>query len=247
MIKPRLWRTNVGFIRGLASPHQVEISVDGERVHLVTVGTPEDYQTSLMGPDNAVKIIEARMQVRVPIKAGPRAIGVTFVQKTGALPPTLLQPYLSTLDPVDSDGVPRFEAVTISGPFKATGPGDTPSRRRIFTCRPAAAARARPAETAVRPADRHGAGAARLPPAGRRRRRGAAAGVLSRRAAPRRGFDAGIQLALQRILSDPEFVFRAERDPQPAGAASARTASPISSWRRACRSSCGAASPTTSC
>ena len=71
VIKPKLWRTNVGFIRGLAYPHQVEISVDGERVHLVTVGTPEDYQTSLMGPDNAVKIIEARMQVRVPIKAGP--------------------------------------------------------------------------------------------------------------------------------------------------------------------------------
>ena len=60
---------------------------------------------------------------------------MAFVQKTNALPPTLLQPYLSTLDPVDSDGVPRFEAVTISGPFKPTGPGDTPSRRRIFTCR----------------------------------------------------------------------------------------------------------------
>ena len=139
MIKPKLWRTNVGFIRGLAFPHQVEITVDGERVHLVTIGTPEDYQTSLMGPDNAVKIIEARMQVRVPVKAGSRGIGVAFVQKTNAMPPTLLQPYLSTLDPVDSEGVPRFEAVTISGPFKPTGPGDTPSRRRIFTCRPASA------------------------------------------------------------------------------------------------------------
>ena len=45
VIKPRLWRTNVGFIRGLSHPHQVEITVDGERVHLVTVGTPEDYLT----------------------------------------------------------------------------------------------------------------------------------------------------------------------------------------------------------
>ena len=169
VIKPKLWRTNVGFIRGLASPHQVEISVDGERVHLVTVGTPEDYQTSLMGPDNAVKIIEARMQARVPITAGPHAIGVTFVQKTNALPPTLLQPYLSTLDPVDSDGVPRFEAVTISGPFKATGPGDTPSRRRIFACRPAANAPAA-AEICMRPADRHGPGAARVSAPGRPRR-----------------------------------------------------------------------------
>jgi len=230
VIKPKLWRTNVGFIRGLASPHQVEISVDGERVHLVTVGTPDDYQTSLMGPDNAVKIIEARMQVRVPIKAGPHAIGVTFVQKTGALPPTLLQPYLSTLDPVDSDGVPRFEAVTISGPFKAAGPGDTPSRRRIFTCRPGAATTAA-AETAcarqivtalARRAYRRPVGEADVTPLLAFYQTGRAKG----------GFDGGIQLALQRILSDPEFVFRAERDPQ---AASQRAAYRITDLELASR------------
>jgi catechol 2,3-dioxygenase-like lactoylglutathione lyase family enzyme/cytochrome c5 len=212
VIKPHLWRTNVGFIRGLASPHQVEITVDGERVHLVTVGTPDDYQTSLMGPDNAVKIIDARMQVRVPITAGPHAIGVAFVQKTGALAPTLLQPYLSTLDPVDSDGVPRFETVTISGPYKSTGPGDTPSRRRIFTCRPAAGAQAA-AETAcarqivttlARRAYRRPVTDADVAPL--------LAFYQTGRA--KSGFDGGVQLAVQRILSDPEFVFRAEKDPQ---------------------------------
>jgi catechol 2,3-dioxygenase-like lactoylglutathione lyase family enzyme/mono/diheme cytochrome c family protein len=232
VIKPKLWRTNVGFIRGLASPHQVEISVDGERVHLVTVGTPEDYQTSLMGPDNAVKIIEARMQTRVPIKAGPRAIGVTFVQKTGALPPTLLQPYLSTLDPVDSDGVPRFEAVTISGPYKPTGAGETPSRRRVFTCRPAAGATAA-AETAcatqiittlARRAYRRPVNDADVAPLLAFYQTGRGKG----------GFDGGIQLAVQRILSDPEFVFRAERDPAGAnasGAAGPRAASPRGPYR----------------
>jgi hypothetical protein len=92
-----------------------------------------------MGPQNAVKIIEERMQVRVPIKAGPRTIGVAFVEKSEAMSPTLLRPYLSTLDPVDSEGVPQLEAVTVSGPFSVTGPGDTPSRRRIFSCRPSAA------------------------------------------------------------------------------------------------------------
>jgi catechol 2,3-dioxygenase-like lactoylglutathione lyase family enzyme len=210
VIKPRLWRTNVGFIRGLAFPHQVEISVDGERVHLVTIGTPEDYQTSLMGPDNAVRIIEARMQTRVPLKAGPHAIGVTFVQKTGALPPTLLQPYLSTLDPVDSDGVPRFETVTISGPYKATGAGDTPSRRRIFTCRPAATAAAETAcarqivATLARRAYRRPVNDADVAPVLAFYQAGRARG----------GFDDGIQVAVQRILSDPEFVFRAEREPQ---------------------------------
>jgi catechol 2,3-dioxygenase-like lactoylglutathione lyase family enzyme len=212
VIKPKLWRTNVGFIRGLAYPHQVEITVDGERVHLVTIGTAEDYQTSLMGPDNAAKIIEARMQVRVPIKAGPRAIGVAFVQKTAALAPTLLQPYLSTLDPVDSDGVPRFESVTISGPFNARGAANTPSRRRIFTCRPAPGATVA-AETAcarqilatlARRAYRRPVVDADL----------AALQAFYQDGRARNGFEGGVQLALQRILSDPEFVFRAERDPQ---------------------------------
>jgi mono/diheme cytochrome c family protein len=215
VIKPKLWRTNVGFIRGLAFPHQVEITVDGQRVHLVTIGTPEDYQTSLMGPDNAVKIIEARMQVRVPLKAGPRAIGVAFVQKTNAMSPTLLQPYLSTLDPVDSEGVPRFDAVTISGPFNATGPGDTPSRRRIFTCRPTSAAGAAAEMTC----------ASQIITALTRRayRRPVPHADISalltffQAGRSKTGFDGGIQLALQRILSDPEFVFRAERQP-PGGA-----------------------------
>jgi len=216
VIKPRLWRTNVGFIRGLSSPHQVEITVDGERVHLVTVGTPEDYQTSLMGPDNAVRILEARMQVRVPLRAGPHAIGVAFVHKTSALPPTLLQPYVSTLDPVDSDGVPRFETVTIGGPYKVTGPGDTPSRRRIFTCRPASGASAAVETACARQIVTTLA------------RRGFRRPVTEADVAPvlgfyqtgraKRGFDGGVQLALQRILSDPEFVFRAEKEPRSPGA-----------------------------
>ncbi|HEY6509130.1 MAG TPA: DUF1587 domain-containing protein, partial [Vicinamibacterales bacterium] len=219
VIKPKLWRTNVGFIRGLAYPHQVEISVDGERVHLVTIGTPEDYQTSLMGPDNAVKIIEARMQVRVPLKAGRRAIGVAFVQKTSALPPTLLQPYLSTLDPVDSEGVPRFEAVTISGPFNVRGPGETPSRARIFSCRPTNGAGVaaetlcarRILTTLARRAYRRPVTEADLTP------------LLTffQTGRDKRGFDGGVQLALQRVLSDPEFVFRAEREPAVAAAGTA--------------------------
>ena len=226
VIKPKLWRTNVGFIRGLAYPHQVEITVDGQRVHLVTVGTAEDFATSLMGPQNAVQIIEERLQVRVPIKAGPRTIGVAFVEKTEALSPTLLRPYLSTLDPVDSEGVPQLEAVTISGPFAATGPGDTPSRRRIFSCRPgvgsahgAAPARAG-SDTAC--ATQILSGLARLA----YRRPVSDADVRPLVAFYETGrqkgtFDAGIQLALERMLADPQFVFRAERDPadRPPGAA----------------------------
>ena len=59
-------------------------------------------------------------------------------------------------------------------------------------------------------------------------------------------FDDGIQVALQRLLASPKFVFRVEHDPSGARRAR-RIASAISSWRRGCRSSCGAAFPTTSC
>ena len=206
LIKPKLWRTNVGFIRGLQYPHQVEVTLDGARVHLVTVGTPDDFATSLMGPHNAVTMIEARLQVRVPMTAGPHTIGVAFVQKTEAMPPTLLQPYQSTLDPVDSEGVPQLEAVTISGPFAVSGHGDTPSRRRIFVCGAAAPATTACAkqilQTLARRAYRRPVGDADLQP------------LLAFYETGRRkgGWEAGIQLALERILADPQFVFRAEGD-----------------------------------
>ena len=61
------------------------------------------------------------------------------------------------------------------------------------------------------------------------------------------GFEKGIEDALARILVSPSFLFRIEQDPAESGAANARIASAISSWRRGCRSSCGAAFPTTSC
>ena len=61
------------------------------------------------------------------------------------------------------------------------------------------------------------------------------------------GFDAGIEMALRAVLASTEFLFRIERDPKGRRAAARPIASATSSWPRACRSSCGAASPTTSC
>ena len=61
------------------------------------------------------------------------------------------------------------------------------------------------------------------------------------------GFDDGIRAALERLLVSPDFLFRIEADPRAVAPGSRRTASRTSSWRRACRSSCGAASRTTSC
>jgi hypothetical protein len=207
VIKPKPWRTTVDFIRGLASPHQVEISVDGERVHLVTIGGKPDFDRLVIYPQVTGEDIEARLQVKVRVPAGPHAVGVTFLERTAAAP-NILQPYQSAVDPFDSDGLPQLTNVTISGPFNPTGPGDTPSRRRIFVCRPAIAHDEGPCARKIvaalaRRAYRRPVTEVDLKP------------LLAFYETGRRGqsFDAGIEMALRRLLVDPHFIFRVERDP----------------------------------
>ena len=89
-------------------------------------------------PAEARMMIESRLQARVPVKAGPRTIAVTFLQKDQAEDDYILEPFIrTTLDPVNEAGLPHVDQVVISGPYNATGPGDTPSRRKIFACHPA--------------------------------------------------------------------------------------------------------------
>ena len=78
--------------------------------------------------------------LRVPIKAGPRAVTVTFTNRTSALDETtrlpFQRPYPAGVNiPETRKGV-HLRSVEIAGPYNVTGPGDTPSRQRIFVCRP---------------------------------------------------------------------------------------------------------------
>ena len=209
VISVKLYRSNNDFTRGLVSPHELEFTVDGERVFLHTVGGPDDWGKVLANPAYS-DAIDQRLQVRVPIKAGSRAIGVTFLEKTGARNPLLLKPLRAPVDTVDVDGIPRVDSVTIKGPFDGTGPGDTSSRRRIFTCHPATASEERSCAGRI------------VTAIARRAFRGPVSGQTIAhlleyfdQGRSRRGtFDGGVQLALRRILSDPAFLFRAERDPE---------------------------------
>jgi hypothetical protein len=212
LFKIRLWRNNSSSIRGLFQPHDVEITIDGERVFLNTIGTPDDYVALITNPGDAEARIDPRLQVRVPVKAGPHNVGVSFVFKSDAPNETLLRPLLASHDPISIDGVPRIDSLLIGGPFKPTGPGDTPSRRRIFTCRPSASVTEavcsrRIITTLARRAYRRPVTAADLQPLVEFYDRGRKSG----------DFDAGISLAIRRMLIDPAFLFRAEIDP--AGAA----------------------------
>jgi hypothetical protein len=97
---------------------------------------------------------------------------------------------------------------TVTGPFKATSPGDTPSRRKIFVCRPAGRADEDPCARKI------------ISALARRAYRGDVSDRDLQRLfgffqeSRRTGsFDRGIQMALQRILASPKFVFHAEAEP----------------------------------
>ena len=216
--KVKLWMTNLGSIRGLEDTHQLEITVDGERVLLAPVGSEQEYTDAVKNATDVVNLIEARLQARVSVKAGERPVGVAFLARTATLGDTRLQNFeRSTLIATDHRGLPHVESVTISGPFNPKGPGDTASRRVVFTCGVPS--------TAVR-------GAGSSDPADARRCARTIVSRLARRAYRRpvtdadltplmkfydegrreEGFEHGIEMALRGILVSPKFLLRVERD-----------------------------------
>jgi Protein of unknown function (DUF1592)/Protein of unknown function (DUF1588)/Protein of unknown function (DUF1585)/Protein of unknown function (DUF1587)/Protein of unknown function (DUF1595)/Cytochrome C oxidase, cbb3-type, subunit III len=217
-IKVVLARNTVDVIRGLEEAHQLEILVDGARVFLASVGGTSDTEALVRNPAEARIMIEARLQARVPVKAGPRTVAVTFTQKDAAEDDFILEPFLrTTLDPVNEAGLPHIDEVVISGPFNATGPGDTPSRRKIFACTPANASEEVGCAKKILTALARRAYRRPITP-------GDTETLLSFYQSGRNqggSFDAGIERALRLILSSPEFVFRFERDPSTIAAGAA--------------------------
>ncbi len=211
----RLFRTNLGVVRGLEYEHQLEYTVDGARVHLSKVGGDDDFRANLKNMTKAGDDVEARAHIRIPLKAGPHVITAAFLERTDAVNPLRLQPFIrSSNDTLDTIGSPHLDTFTITGPYNPTGPGDTPSRRKIFTCRPTGKA------------DDDACARRIIGTLARRAYRGQQTqGDLDRLhefylLGRKNGtFDTGIQTALQRILASPKFAFRVERDPEavPAG------------------------------
>jgi len=154
------------------------------------------------------------LEFPLTLKAGPKLIGVAFVQRTEARDESTLRPRMR------SRGTqPAINSVTISGPYNATGGGNTPSRRRIFVCRPSSAAEELPCarrilSTLARRAYRRPANETDvrdLLPFYEQGRRGS--GLPAEASAKAGSFDRGIQKALERLLVSPQFLFRIEREP----------------------------------
>jgi hypothetical protein len=195
-------RTTVGGLYGGDSEdEQLEVTIDGARVKLFT-----------MRKDVPLTSLHDRNEVRVPVKAGERALGLAFLATTYVPNVDLNRHYRrSILDDNLIDGftfTPQVSSVTISGPIQGTRPTDTPSRRKIFVCQPSTAAEELPCArriltTLARQAYRrpiHNDDTEKL---------------LSFYQAGRNAgdFEDGIERGLQFILAHPEFVFRAEDGP----------------------------------
>jgi mono/diheme cytochrome c family protein len=208
--KVRFWGNTVNTPRGLELPTRVEVLLDGARVKLTTIGGQDDADLANTNPTAGAEAVANRVEVRVPVKAGPHTIGVTFLLKSSGPNVDLLQPYdREKLDPINTAGIPELDWVSVSGPFNPTGYGDTPSRRKILVCRPAAGADAVPCARRI-------------------------LGTLARRAYRRpvtekemetlltyfqrgqneaKSFEAGIQQGIAFMLVNPQFLFRMETDP----------------------------------
>ncbi len=134
-----LARNRDEYVEGLFEQHQIEVSVDGRRVQVFTVDAdpppnPNEYRNVLVQPDENLKL-------RLPITAGPHDVVVTFLKRSAALFETELEPYQAAFN-MDRHNRPQpaISSVSVAGPFKDDGIADTPSRRRIFICRPQSAA-----------------------------------------------------------------------------------------------------------
>jgi hypothetical protein len=203
----RLTRDRNEDIEGLYEPHELEITVDGERVALFTVTPPP------RGQDNQRQ--DQHLKTRAAVKAGPRTVGVTFLRKPLTIVETERQPYQSRFNAYRHPRTqPAVYSISINGPYDAQGPGDTPSRRRLFVCDPASGEEdcaRRILSTLMKRAYRRPATEADLRTPLK----------LYREARAKSTFDAGIEMALNAVLVSPDFLFRVEQDPDglPSGTA----------------------------
>ncbi len=227
LIKVRLQRQYQDYLKGMGWPQQLEIRLDGKLLKRFTVGGQGkgrpaassyagDGEPGFAGDPEWEEYMQVKgdagLEVRVPVQAGSRVVGVSFVREMWE-PEGLPQP-IQLGRVISNDqvymGNANVGSVQIGGPYEAQGPPkDTASRRAIFVCQP---------------------------PKAVSEQRACAATILTRmsRLAYRRpvtkadsdtllqfyddsrknggSFDDGIQFALERMLVDPDFLLRVIRD-----------------------------------
>ena len=218
VVKIDLLRTYDGRLRGLTGVSELEVRLDGELVETLTVGGP------LFDADGEPRRWDLRnssddgQEVRFSARAGPATLAVSYVGKASVLEGMRRPRYAVTSYEYAGDQTiePGIASVELRGPYQVSGRGDTPSRRQIFVCRPSGPKEEETCanEILVRLARR----AYRRPAS-----EDEVEMLLEFYQAGRSSgdFDAGIEMALRRVLVSPSFLFRTEDDPSnvPAGTA----------------------------
>jgi mono/diheme cytochrome c family protein len=186
---------------------QLDVSIDSTKVWTKTLIGPE---VGGRGRGNRDKMILEALRFRVPVKAGSHLVQVYFVATTKAFVEDLFDPSLRR-EPYRGQGPSKISSITVTMPpaNHAAAPVDSPSRRRLFVCRPANVADEEPCASRI------------LATLARRAYRGAvtdedlrAALAIYRSGAGKEGFEAGLELAVRSILISPKFLFRFEGQPE---------------------------------
>ena len=194
-------RIQLSGTRGVRGEHRLEVTVDGEPVELPTLGTA------------------STIELRIPVAAGPRDIGVAFYRNPPVLVEQVRKRFQNPRTAGNTGGpggaMPFVSTLTIAGPYDARGPGRTPSRDRVFVCRPATVSEEPGCARTIL------SGLARR--AYRRPVTDADIEVLlefyemgwadNGGFADGAAFESGIELGLRRLLVSPEFLVRIEADP----------------------------------
>jgi Protein of unknown function (DUF1592)/Protein of unknown function (DUF1588)/Protein of unknown function (DUF1595)/Protein of unknown function (DUF1585)/Protein of unknown function (DUF1587) len=205
----RLARDRNEHIEGLLEPHEVELLVDGEQQRVFTIAPISLSQGVSASEAPSHETLDSHMKVRLPLSAGPHTLGITFPKKPSLILETARQPYEAHFNYYRHPRLqPAVYEISIVGPYNPAGAGDTPSRRRVFTCRPASekdedACARKILTTLMRRAYRRPVTDADLKKPLE----------LYRSAKAEEGFDAGIEMGVSAVLTSPEFLFRIERDP----------------------------------
>ncbi len=188
-----------------ARGEDIDVSIDGERVALMKFEN---------GPQAAADG-RGGMSMRtdpILVRAGAHNVSAAFVRKSDGPYEDLIRPHDWSYAGGGSGGagittLPHLRDLVVAGPYNATGVSDSPSRQRVFTCRPTAASEERPCARSI--LARLGGDAYRRPMTAAEvdglipfYEKGTATG----------GFETGVRAALEAVLASPKFVFRLERE-----------------------------------
>jgi mono/diheme cytochrome c family protein len=219
-IKVRLKRQLYLYIMGMGEPHQLEIRLDRALVKRFTIGgqafgmtNPESFAGNTQGDpefEEYMHTADDGLEVRIPVEAGRHEVSVSFVRRFWQ-PEGVLQPPQRGFARTTNElyhGYPAVDSVSIGGPYNAVATTDSPSRRKLFACRPKNAADEEPCArnilvTLAKRAYRRPVTEDEANTLMAFYKEGRATG----------SFDKGIQRGVERILAAPSFILRIEGEP----------------------------------